>query len=96
VDFGGNDPQILVILLADALVATAMGACIAALPMPEAAMGGVASGVTAALSVFAGLYGPGSQRLGDALSRAAPWTDLLDPARGILRGAVLAVHLRQL
>ncbi|MDR1294258.1 MAG: ABC transporter permease [Bifidobacteriaceae bacterium] len=83
VDFGGKDFQILAVLGAGAVAATALGTAIGALPLPEGVLSGVVTTVACVSSLFAGLYGPGSQHLAEDLARAAPWTVPLNPAREI-------------
>jgi hypothetical protein len=83
VAFGGGTLQILAILAVGALSATALGCAITALPLPEGALAGVIAAVACVLSVFAGLYGPGSQDLARRVAESAPWTTWLNPAQEI-------------
>ncbi|MDR2254324.1 MAG: ABC transporter permease [Bifidobacteriaceae bacterium] len=81
VDFGGQDLAIIATLLAAALTGTAVGGAIGSLPLPIGALSGISATMACVLSLFAGLYGPGSQALGDAVTRAAPWAGWINPAR---------------
>ncbi|MDR1635688.1 MAG: ABC transporter permease [Bifidobacteriaceae bacterium] len=83
IGFGGKDIQILAILAVAALTVTALGAAICALPLPEAALSGIIAAISTVLSLFAGLYGPGSQDLADKVAQAAPWSTWLNPAREV-------------
>ncbi|MDR0594371.1 MAG: ABC transporter permease [Bifidobacteriaceae bacterium] len=83
VDFGGKDFQVVVILLVAALTATALGSAIGSAPVPGGALSGIVATVACGMSIFAGLYGPASQELGDSVVRAAPWAGWINPAREI-------------
>jgi hypothetical protein len=83
VNFGGKEVEILAILAAAALVTTALGTAVGALPLGPAGLSAVTTVIACGFSLFAGLYGPGSQLLGDSLAAAAPWTTWLNPAREV-------------
>ncbi|MDR0627199.1 MAG: ABC transporter permease [Bifidobacteriaceae bacterium] len=82
-DFGGKDLQVVLILLVAAGTATALGGAIGSVPVPVGAMAGISATVACVLSIFAGLYGPASQELGDSVVRVAPWAGWINPAREI-------------
>ncbi|MDR3359652.1 MAG: ABC transporter permease, partial [Bifidobacteriaceae bacterium] len=83
VAFGGAAIQALAILLVGSLVSTGLGAAIGCLPLRLAVADSMVTGLTCALSLFAGLYGPATQLIGDKVAQAAPWTDWLNPARQV-------------
>jgi hypothetical protein len=81
VEFGGRETGILAILAVGAAATTAFGAAVAVLPLASGALMGLSAGISCLLSLFAGLYGPGSQELADSTAEAAPWFTWLNPAR---------------
>jgi hypothetical protein len=83
ITFGGRDLEVLAILAVGAAVATALGAAVAIIPLPMAALAGLSAALACLLSLFAGLYGPGSQQIADRVADSAPWAVWLNPARGI-------------
>ena len=69
-------------LAAAALLATALGTLIGALPkMSLPAKSGILTGATCFLSLFAGLYGEPCMQLADSIARAFPITATLNPAK---------------
>jgi hypothetical protein len=83
VSFGGHELPLVGVVLAASLVATCLGAITGALPMGVAAKGGMIAGLTQLMALFAGLFGPGSVALGDAISRDAPWLAAINPIRQV-------------
>jgi ABC-2 type transport system permease protein len=81
--FGGRDWEILAILAVGAMATTALGAALATVPLPAAALAGLSAAIACLLSLFAGLYGPGSQLLADQVAQSAPWFTWFNPAREI-------------
>lgn len=83
VDFGGREGLALVAVAVCALLATALGACGGALPIPAgiSARSGILTALTCVLSLFAGLYGTAAMELADNLSRALPWTSWVNPTK---------------
>ena len=82
VDFGGREGLCMVGLAAAALLATALGTLIGALPkMSLPAKSGILTGATCFLSLFAGLYGEPCMQLADDIARAFPITATLNPAK---------------
>lgn len=83
VDFGGREGLALVAVVVCALLATALGACVGALPIPAgiSARSGILTALTCVLSLFAGLYGTAAMELADNLARALPWTSWVNPTK---------------
>ena len=83
VDFGGREGLALVAVAACALLATALGACVGALPISAgiSARSGILTALTCVLSLFAGLYGTAAMELADNLARALPWTSWVNPTK---------------
>lgn len=83
VDFGGREGLALVAVAVCALLATALGACVGALPLSAgiSARSGILTALTCALSLFAGLYGTAAMELADNLARALPWTSWVNPTK---------------
>lgn len=83
VDFGGREGLALVSVAVCALLATALGACVGALPIPAgiSARSGILTALTCVLSLFAGLYGTAAMELADNLARALPWTSWVNPTK---------------
>lgn len=83
VDFGGREGLALVAVAACALLATALGACVGALPISAgiSARSGILTALTCVLSLFAGLYGSSAMELADNLARALPWTSWVNPTK---------------
>ena len=84
VEFGGREGACILGLAIAALMATSLGALIGAIPaIPLAAKGGVLTGITCLLSLFAGLYGTPALRLADQIAREAPWATTINPAKQV-------------
>ena len=81
VEFGGRDGLAMLALAACALMSTALGAAIGAIPkISIPGKTGIATGITCFCALFAGLYGEPSMQLADRVSQSAPWAVLVNPA----------------
>ena len=81
VEFGGRDGLAMLALAACALMSTALGAAIGAIPkISTPGKAGIATGITCFCALFAGLYGEPSMQLADRVSQSAPWAVLVIPA----------------
>ena len=81
VEFGGRDGLAIVAIAACALMSTALGAAIGAIPnIPTPGKEGLATGITCLCALFAGLYGEPSMQLADQIAQNAPWAALINPA----------------
>lgn len=84
VEFGERDAACVLGLAVAALMATSLGALVGAIPaIPFDAKGGILTGVTCLLSLFAGLYGSPSLRLADQIAADAPWAAAINPAKQV-------------
>lgn len=84
VEFGGREGACVLGLAVAALMSTSLGALIGAFPgIPLNAKGGVLTGITCLLSLFAGLYGTPALRLADQIAREAPWAAAINPAKQV-------------
>ncbi|MEG0374083.1 MAG: ABC transporter permease [Raoultibacter sp.] len=84
IDFGGRDAECILGLFAASLMATALGAAIGSIPkLPERAKGGIMTGLSCGLALFAGLYGTSSQRLADDITLSAPWFQTANPVKQV-------------
>ena len=84
VEFGGREPLCVLALGVAAFMATAFGALIGALPsIPFPAKGGILTGITCLLSLFAGLYGTPAMNLADQVAREAPWAATINPVKQV-------------
>ena len=84
VEFGGREAECVLGLAVAALMSTSLGALVGAMPaIPLSAKGGVLTGVTCLLSLFAGLYGTPAMRLADQVAREAPWAAAVNPAKQV-------------
>ena len=84
IEFGGREPECVLGLAVAALMATSLGALVGAIPsIPFAAKGGMLTGVTCLLSLFAGLYGTPSMNLADQVARDMPWLTAVNPAKQV-------------
>jgi hypothetical protein len=84
VEFGGREGACVLGLAVAALMATSLGAVVGAIPgIPFNAKGGVLTGITCLLSLFAGLYGTPALRLADQIAREAPWAATINPAKQV-------------
>lgn len=83
VDFGGREGLALVAVAVCALLATALGACVGALPLSAgiSARSGILAALTCVLSLFAGLYGTAAMELADNLAHTLPWTSWVNPTK---------------
>ena len=81
VEFGGRDGLAVMAIATCALMSTALGAAIGAIPsMPTPGKEGLATGITCLCALFAGLYGEPSMQLADQIAQHAPWAALINPA----------------
>lgn len=84
VDFGGRDAECILGLLAASFMATALGAALGSIPkLPERSKGGILTGLSCVLALFAGLYGTSSQRLADDLTLTMPWLQAANPSKQV-------------
>ena len=84
VEFGGREAACVLGIAVAALMATALGALVGALPyVPYSAKSGILTGVTCLLSLFAGLYGTPALRLADLVAREAPWATVVNPVKQV-------------
>lgn len=84
VEFGGREGACVLGLAVAALMATSLGALVGAIPsIPFSAKGGILTGVTCLLSLFAGLYGTPALRLADQIAHDAPWAATINPAKQV-------------
>ena len=83
VDFGSREGLALVAVAVCALLATALGACVGALPLSAgiSARSGILTALTCVLSLFAGLYGTAAMELADNLAHTLPWTSWVNPTK---------------
>ena len=83
VDFGGREGLALVAVAVCALLATALGACVGALPLSAgiSARSGILTALTCVLSLFVGLYGTAAMELADNLAHTLPWTSWVNPTK---------------
>ena len=81
VEFGGRDGLAVAAIAVCALMSTALGAAIGAIPsMPTPGKEGLATGITCLCALFAGLYGEPSMQLADQIAQHVPWAALINPA----------------
>ena len=79
-----SNAKVVLGLAVAALMTTSLGALIGAMPaIPLAAKGGVLTGITCLLSLFAGLYGTPALHLADQIAREAPWAAAINPAKQV-------------
>lgn len=84
VEFGGREGACVLGLAVAAFMATSLGALIGAIPaIPYSAKGGVLTGLTCLLSLFAGLYGTPALHLADQIAHDAPWAATINPAKQV-------------
>ncbi|MDR1358458.1 MAG: ABC transporter permease [Coriobacteriales bacterium] len=83
IDFGGKEAATVLTLAVSVLAATLLGALLGALPVPLAVKSGLVAPISCGLSLFAGLYGPFSQNLGDWVARELPWLSACNPVRQV-------------
>ncbi len=84
IDLGADPAAFLGALLLGAALATALGGVIGALPgLSERARSGVCTAVACVGALFAGLYGTPCMEFADLVSRMAPWTSYVNPAKAI-------------
>lgn len=81
VSFGGKEPVCLLVLAVSTLVSTLMGGLLGSLRLLSDAKPGILAAISCLLSLFAGLYGPGAQKLGDWVAREMPLLSNCNPAR---------------
>ncbi|MCL2631815.1 MAG: ABC transporter permease [Coriobacteriia bacterium] len=83
ISFGGKEPACLAVLAASTMVSTFLGALLGAVTIPGGAKSGISAFIANFLSLFAGLYGPASQQLGDFIAREAPILAAINPVRQV-------------
>ena len=84
IDFGGREVECIVGLAVAALMATSFGALVGALPrIPFSAKGGILTGITCLLALFAGLYGTPSLQLADKVANSVPWLATMNPVKQV-------------
>jgi len=83
IDFFGKEPYCLLVLAIATLLTTLIGALLGATTIHFGVKSGMTAAITCLLSLFAGLYGPASQQLGDNLARDWPILSDLNPARQV-------------
>lgn len=84
IDFGGRDVACMIVLGAAALMATAFGTLLGALPkIGTGVKSGILTGVTCFAALFAGLYGQPTMELADAVNAAVPALAYCNPATQI-------------
>ncbi len=84
IDLGADPLAFLGALLLGAALATALGGVVGALPgLSERARAGLVTAIACVGALFAGLYGPPCMDFADMVSRAAPWTSYVNPAKAI-------------
>ena len=84
VEFGDREGACVLGLAVAALMTTSLGALIGAIPaIPYSAKGGVLTGITCLLSLFAGLYGTPAMHLADQVALNAPWAAMVNPAKQV-------------
>jgi ABC-2 type transport system permease protein len=64
-------------------VSTLVGAGIGSLPVGLESGAGIVAVLSLLTSLFAGLFGPASQNLGELVSQHAPWAHLVNPTRQV-------------
>ncbi len=84
IDFGDRDGACILGMAVAALMATSLGALVGSFPgIPNDAKGGVLTGLTCLLSLFAGLYGTPALRLADQIANDFPWAATINPAKQV-------------
>ena len=84
IEFGGREVECIIGLAVAALMATSFGALVGALPrIPFSAKGGILTGITCLLALFAGLYGTPSLQLADKVANSVPWLAAMNPVKQV-------------
>ena len=84
IDLGADPLAFLGALLLGAALATALGGVLGAIPgLSERARAGICTAIACVGALFAGLYGTPCMEFGDMVSRVAPWTSYVNPAKAI-------------
>ncbi len=83
VGFGGKEGAVVLTLLASSLCITFFGAFLGSLPLQGGIKGGLVAFFSCFLSLFAGLYGPSTQVLGDLVAQNLPWFSAANPVRQV-------------
>ncbi len=83
VDFGGKLLACEAVIVVATGIAVLLGAALGALPIVGGAKFAFGSLLATFLSIFAGLYGPGTQRLGDYVAQHHPVLSALNPVRQV-------------
>lgn len=83
INFGRDAAGIFGLFVAS-LISTSLGAFIGALPKSgDSIKGGILMGLSCLFGLFAGLYGPPTQRLADEAARTAPLLQTINPSRQV-------------
>ncbi len=81
VDFGGRDAACLLVIVVSSLMATSLGAALAAIPkLPISAKGGLLTAIVCFAALFSGLYGQPTMELADSVAAAFPASQFVNPA----------------
>ena len=83
IDFGGKDAAVVLVLAVGTLAITFLGSLLGSIPLSGNIKGGFVAFLSCFLSLFAGLYGPFSQDLGDMVARDLPWLSAANPVRQV-------------
>jgi len=83
IGFGGKEAAVVLTLALSTLASTFLGAFLGSLPLPSGAKSGFVALISCALSLFAGLYGPFSQDIGDTVARELPLLSAANPVRQV-------------
>jgi len=83
IGFGGKELAVVLTLALSTLAATFLGAFLGSLPLPSGAKSGFVALISCVLSLFAGLYGPFSQDIGDMVARELPLLSAANPVRQV-------------
>ncbi|MDR1851569.1 MAG: ABC transporter permease [Propionibacteriaceae bacterium] len=83
ISFGGKDLAANAVLAVGAGAMTMLGAFLGALKIPNNAKSGLVAFLSCFLALFAGMYGPFSQDLGNQVEQAVPLLSALNPARTV-------------
>lgn len=83
IDFGRDAASLFALVIA-ALMTTALGALLGAIPkLNEGTKMGIHTGLSCLLALFAGLYGEPAMELADTVARSAPALQTVNPARQV-------------
>lgn len=83
IGFGGKEAFVVLTLAVSVLAATFLGTFLGSLPIVSGAKSGMIALISCVLSLFAGLYGPFSQDLGDLVAHNYPLASGANPVRQV-------------